>query len=60
MQYLSTHGTATLAELRDLLGTSRKYVQPLLEYMDASLITRREGETRTLTERKKKELQRDL
>ncbi len=59
-QYISAHGTATLAELRDLLGTSRKFVQALLEYMDANLITRREGETRTLTERKKKEMQRDI
>jgi selenocysteine-specific elongation factor len=45
---LQQHGTLTLAEARDLLGTSRKYVQALLEEMDVRRITRREGETRVL------------
>ncbi len=38
----------TLAEFRDRLGTSRKYVQPLLEYFDREKITRRVGDYRIL------------
>jgi len=33
----------TLAEVRDLLGTSRKYVQALLEHLDAIGVLMREG-----------------
>ena len=55
VQYLLVNNKATMAELRDLLGISRKYVQALLEYMDASVVTRREGEVRTLMEEKKKD-----
>jgi len=39
----------TLAEVRDLLGTSRKYVQALLEHLDAIGVTVREGDFRRLT-----------
>jgi selenocysteine-specific elongation factor len=38
----------TAAEVRDLFGSSRKYILPLLEYLDAHGITRREGDYRTL------------
>jgi selenocysteine-specific elongation factor len=38
----------TLAEVRDLLGTSRKYAQALLEHLDAIGTTMREGDTRKL------------
>jgi selenocysteine-specific elongation factor len=41
-------GKVTLAEVRDLLGTSRKYAQALLEYMDEKKITRRIGDERVL------------
>lgn len=41
-------GTITLAEVRDLFGTSRKYAQSLLEEMDARRITRRDGDVRVL------------
>lgn len=41
-------GTITLAAVRDLFGTSRKYAQSLLEEMDARRITRREGDARVL------------
>lgn len=41
-------GPATAAELKDAMGTSRKYAIPLLEYFDAQGITRREGDTRVL------------
>ena len=36
----------SVAEARDLLGTSRKYVLPLLERADRAGVTRRRGETR--------------
>lgn len=41
-------GQVTLAEVRDLLGTSRKYVQALLEHLDAIGVTVRVGEARKL------------
>jgi selenocysteine-specific elongation factor len=47
-QHLREHGMITLAEVRDLFGTSRKYAQAVLEEMDARRITRREGEGRVL------------
>ena len=39
---------ATAAELRDVLGVTRKYAIPLLEYFDKQGITRREGDVRVL------------
>ncbi len=42
----------TLAEFRDILGTSRKYVQPLLEHIDREKITRRVGDYRVLLQRR--------
>ncbi len=36
-----------MAEVRDLLKTSRKYVQPLLEHLDAIGMTVREGDIPT-------------
>jgi selenocysteine-specific elongation factor len=38
----------TLAEVRDLLGTSRKYAQALLEHLDSIGITMRDGDYRKL------------
>ena len=38
----------TLAEVRDLLGTSRKYAQALLEHLDAISVTVRDGDFRRL------------
>lgn len=46
--YLREHQTITAAEARDLLGTTRKYVLPLLEYLDERRITRRVGDQRVL------------
>jgi selenocysteine-specific elongation factor len=37
-------GSITLAELRDELGTSRKYAQALLEHLDAARVTRRQDD----------------
>jgi selenocysteine-specific elongation factor len=36
----------TVAEIRDLLGTTRKYAVPFCEYLDRSGTTRREGDLR--------------
>jgi selenocysteine-specific elongation factor len=36
----------TVSEFRDLLGTTRKYALPLLEYMDSNRITLRVGDVR--------------
>jgi selenocysteine-specific elongation factor len=38
----------TVAEIRDLLGTTRKYAVPLCEYLDRIGLTRREGDLRLL------------
>ena len=38
----------TVAEIRDLLGTTRKYAVPLCEYLDRIGVTRREGDLRIL------------
>jgi selenocysteine-specific elongation factor len=41
-------GAATIAGLRDRLGTSRKYAQALLEHLDSARVTRREGDRHVL------------
>ncbi|WP_418255924.1 SelB C-terminal domain-containing protein, partial [Gordonibacter urolithinfaciens] len=41
-------GGATAAELRDAMGTTRKYAIPLLEHFDAQGVTRRDGDLRVL------------
>ncbi len=46
--HLKEHGTVTLAQVRDMFGTSRKYAQALLEHMDSQHITRRVGDERML------------
>ena len=45
---LKANGKITLAEVRDMFGTSRKYVQSFLEYLDQQRITRRVGDERVL------------
>jgi selenocysteine-specific elongation factor len=47
-QVLQQNGQVTLAEVRDLLNTSRKYVQALLEHLDAVGVTVRDGDYRKL------------
>lgn len=44
-------GPQTVAQIRDLLGTTRKYVVPLLEHLDQVQLTRRAGDRRELTQR---------
>jgi selenocysteine-specific elongation factor len=41
----------TAAQFRDLLGTSRKYAMPLLEWLDTHDVTIRDGDYRTLRAR---------
>jgi selenocysteine-specific elongation factor len=47
-QAIEQKGQVTLAEVRDLLDTSRKYVQALLEHLDAVGLTVRNGDFRRL------------
>ena len=46
--HMKAHGKVTLAEVRDLFQTSRKYAQALLEHLDGEKITRRVGDERVL------------
>ncbi|HEV2440186.1 MAG TPA: selenocysteine-specific translation elongation factor [bacterium] len=46
--HLERHGEITVASLRDLLGSSRKFTLVLLEYFDARHVTRRVGDKRVL------------
>ena len=43
---IDAHGSVTLAQFRDAVGTSRKYAQAMMEYLDARRITRRAGDAR--------------
>ena len=45
---LQTNGKITVGEVRDLFGTSRKYVLALMEHLDERKITRRIGDERVL------------
>ena len=45
---LERTGSATASELKDAMGTSRKYAMPLLEFMDERGVTVRDGDTRRL------------
>ncbi|TMB64369.1 MAG: hypothetical protein E6J43_13570 [Chloroflexi bacterium] len=46
--HIRDNGSVTLAEVRNMLSTSRKYAQALLEHMDAERITRRVEDARVL------------
>ena len=41
-------GKISLGEVRDMFGTSRKYAQALLEYLDREKVTKRVGDDRVL------------
>lgn len=47
-EHFAANPTLSLAETRDLFGTSRKYAQAFLERLDALHVTRRAGDSRTL------------
>ena len=46
--HLKSNGSITVAEARTMFNSSRKYVLPLLEYLDQQHITRRVGDERVL------------
>ena len=46
--FLEQKSEITLAEYRDVLGTSRKYALAFLEYLDGKNITRKQGDSRIL------------
>jgi selenocysteine-specific elongation factor len=48
VEYIRQEGGATIAQVRDLLGTSRKYTVALMEYLDQQRVTRRVGDVRIL------------
>jgi len=48
--HLKQSGKITVAEARDLLGSSRKYVLALLEQMDEMKLTKRVGDERVAGE----------
>jgi selenocysteine-specific elongation factor len=45
---IETAGPLTVAQIRDLLGTTRKYAVPLCEWLDQTGATRRRGDVRVL------------
>ncbi|MBV8488345.1 MAG: SelB C-terminal domain-containing protein, partial [Planctomycetaceae bacterium] len=47
-QRLADGSGMTMADLRDLLGTTRKYAVPIGEYLDRIGLTRRVGDVRKL------------
>jgi selenocysteine-specific elongation factor len=46
--FLRVHGSATVSQLREALTTNRRVIVPLLEHLDRTGLTRREGDKRTL------------
>ena len=47
-EHIRENGDISVANVRDVLGTSRKYALALMDYMDHKRITRRVGDTRVL------------
>ncbi len=50
VRLLRAQGRITAAQFRDAVGTSRKYIVPLLEFFDATGVTVRDGDQRALRE----------
>jgi len=48
IEHLQTHGSITVAQVRDIFGASRKYALALMEHLDERRITRRVGDERVL------------
>jgi selenocysteine-specific elongation factor len=48
ISHLQREGSITLAQVRDMFSTSRKYAQALLEHLDDKRITKRVGDERIL------------
>ena len=49
LEQARANGSISLADFRDILGTSRKYAVSLLDYFDKIGVTRRQGDVRVLT-----------
>jgi selenocysteine-specific elongation factor len=47
-EHIQRHGPVTVAQIRDLLGTTRKYAVPLCEWLDGTGATLRRGDVRLL------------
>ncbi|MDP9024022.1 MAG: SelB C-terminal domain-containing protein, partial [Candidatus Eremiobacteraeota bacterium] len=47
-EYMRKNPQITMSQFRDLIGTSRKFAVPLLEWFDARGITVRSGDFRML------------
>jgi selenocysteine-specific elongation factor len=48
INFLRSHGTISIQEVRNLLGFSRKHILPLLSKLDEEGVTRRQGDERVL------------
>jgi selenocysteine-specific elongation factor len=48
IEYLKAHGEVGVSEVREIWGTSRKYILPLLEFFDNQKLTKRIGDKRKL------------
>ncbi|MEG0460308.1 SelB domain-containing protein, partial [Gordonibacter sp.] len=48
VRHLEEHGPSPAADLKEAMGTTRKYAMPVLERLDALGITVREGDLRRL------------
>jgi selenocysteine-specific elongation factor len=46
--FVTNHGPATVSDLRQSLGSSRRVVVPFLEYLDRTFVTVRRGDKRAL------------
>jgi selenocysteine-specific elongation factor len=46
--HMKSHGKVTVAEVRDMFKTSRKYALAILEHLDRLKVTRRVGDERVL------------
>jgi len=46
--FITEKGQITVADARDLFNSSRKYILALLEHLDATGVTRRDGDFRKL------------
>jgi len=47
-QYIRNNGPATVSDLRQEVGCSRRIIVPLLERLDRDGVTTRNGDVRTL------------
>ena len=47
-EHIAKNGQITLAEMRDLMGASRKFAVAVLEYWDRRNITKKVGDARVL------------